>query len=54
MILGDGSKRYQQIVMILLDARATPVSLTAKVSRRYSMPSGAASARWHASCGTPS
>lgn len=54
VILGDGSKRYRQIVTILLDAGADARSPTGKALLRCNMPSGRASARWRGYCGTPS
>jgi uncharacterized protein len=54
VILGDGSRRYQQIVTILLDADADPKIADRQGVTACSMPSTVASATWRGSCGTPS
>ena len=54
VILGDGSKRYQQIVTICSMPTPTLALPIEKASQRCSTPSAAASVRLRASCGTPS
>jgi uncharacterized protein len=53
VILGDGSRRYQQIVTILLNAGADPQIADRDGVTRYSMRRDAATLNWRASSETP-